>query len=96
MEERNPARYAASIVLKELTQYPEEDCHLSDVTSYIFFNEEDEFFTTNEEIIEEVKKLISDEYELQVVAGSRTFEGENPGENFTYEDTILKLIKKDD
>jgi len=95
MTERNPARYAASIVLKELTHHPEEDCHLSDITSYIFFNEEDEFFTTNEEIIEEVKKLISDEYELQVIAGSRIFESEDPEENFIYEDTILKLKLRD-
>lgn len=91
MEERNPARYAASLLLKELIKHPEEEIFLSDITSYVFFNEEDEMFTTNEQILKELENLLSEDYSYEAITTPRVFESEI--EDFTYEDIIVKLKK---
>lgn len=95
VEPASVARVAATMILKTISQYPDEDVYMSDIVSNFFFNEGEEFFTTNEEIIEELKSLISDDYTVEVLPVQKVFESEDEKDNFTYEDTIIKLKKND-
>lgn len=63
------------------------------LSSMIFKDEEDSLFTTNEEIIDYIKKILSEKYLLTVAPIQRTFKSYDPNnEDFTFEDTELKII----
>lgn len=68
--------------------------YVKDNFDLILRSEEDIFFT-DEEIINHVRKLISDEYELKVINVEREFIAENEDDNFFYRDIELKLNKID-
>lgn len=95
VEPTSVARVAASMILKTLSIFPDEEVYMSDIVSNFFFENGDEFFTTNEEIIEELKKLVSDDYTVEAILTQKVFESEDPDDNFTYEDTLIKLKKND-
>lgn len=61
----------------------------------LILRSEEDIFLTDEEIINHVRKLISDEYELKVINVEREFIAENEDDNFFYGDIELKLNKID-
>lgn len=83
-------------VLKDLVEcyFSQTPYYLSNRVNYLFKNEEDALFTTNEEIIEHVKKLLSEKYSLQVTSVQRILKSQDPdGEDFPFGDIELKIVK---
>ena len=56
---------------------------------------EDDLFISDEDIIKYVKKVLSNEYTLEIIPTQREFMSENPEDNFFYGDIELKLIKNE-
>lgn len=83
-------------VLKQLINcyHAEQPYYLKQNIGYLFNNEDDNLFVTDEDVIEHVKKCLSDKYFLEVKEVERTFTGET--ENFTYPDIELKIVKTTD
>ncbi|MGV8961827.1 MAG: hypothetical protein ACOH2V_00330 [Candidatus Saccharimonadaceae bacterium] len=69
----------------------EEHYYLSDTINYMFNSEEDALFTTNENIFNYIRRLLADEYELEIIPVPRLFTG---FEKFEYKDMEIKLTKK--
>jgi len=89
----------AERVLHELV-----DCYFSGTDFYMnnrmdkFFNNNEEaaVFITNEEIIDNIKKKLTDKYYLQVDHVMRTLVSHEPENNFEYADTKLEIKLKND
>lgn len=85
-------------VLKGLIEcyYSGEKYYLSNNVNYLFGKEEEALFTSNEDIIKHVEKLLSDKYQLKVTPVERTFKFSKPeNEDFTFSDIELQIILKE-
>ncbi len=66
--------------------------YVKDNFDYILIDEAD-IFLSDEDIIEHVNKVMSDDYTLKIIPVQREFISENEEDNFFYGDIELKLIK---
>lgn len=70
--------------------------YLSNTINYYFANEEDALFTSNEEVLDYVRKMLSDKYELSIESVQRIHHSEDEErEDFTYEDTQIQIKLKE-
>lgn len=84
-------------VLKKLIDcyFSGEKFYMSNRIGYLFKNDEASMFVSNEDIIKNIKPLISNNFSLQVDEVQRTFSGQHTNqEDFTFADTELKIIPK--
>lgn len=96
-----PVRIVAEKVLKELIEYYHADAPYywkPNIVKHMMDNDEnvnDSFFINDELVIEYIKHILSDNYELAVTPAERVFKFDDSNkEDFTYIDTELKIIKK--
>lgn len=74
----------------------DEPYYLSNTINYLFNTEEDALFISNEEILDHVKRMLSDKYELSIESVQRIHHSEDEDlEDFTYEDTQIKIKPKE-
>jgi len=98
-------------VLRDLVNSYKENkpYYLSNTINYMFDNEDDALFTTNEEILVYVRKILADEYDLEIAEVTRSYadlslfvnpemsekkQEEMEKLDFTYQDIEIKIKKK--
>lgn len=57
----------------------------------LILDSEDDLFITDEEILENIKKMLSDNYSIEITPVHKTFKSTDY-EEFTYKDIELKLV----
>jgi hypothetical protein len=92
------AHDVAERVLHELIEcyFAGTDFYMNDRMDKYFHNNEEAAFITNEEIIDNMKKKLTDKYYLQVDQVKRTIMTLGLKESFDYMDTKLEIKLKED
>lgn len=88
----------AERVLHELIEcyFAGTDFYMNNRMDKYFHNNEEAAFITNEEIIDNMKKKLTDKYYLQVDQVKRALMTFDPKESFYYMDTKLEIKLKED
>jgi len=106
----NAARYIAAKVLNDYSKFKDSNnkYFLSNTINYMFDDESDALFTSDENIFEEIRNLLSDDFELIITPVIRSYnnlseeifselnikEQLSIDDDFTYIDTIIEIKQK--